>query len=125
MMPAVVAVATAAAPSIAGFHIDRPVEAGAPSGITVGRPRRPSSAASAAWRAGASARIAASSQAEAVGGAAPNAANRALTSVTAASPEARRAIVWATARAQDCLLVTRNQKDFPADEPGVRQPYTL
>ena len=35
------------------------------------------------------------------------------------------AIVWATARAQDCLLVTRNQKDFPADEPGVRQPYTL
>lgn len=35
------------------------------------------------------------------------------------------AIVWATARSQDCLLVTRNQKDFPPSEPGVRQPYAL
>jgi predicted nucleic acid-binding protein len=35
------------------------------------------------------------------------------------------AIVWATARVQDCLLVTRNQKDFPAEEPGIRHPYSL
>ena len=33
------------------------------------------------------------------------------------------AIVWATARFHDCLLVTRNTKDFPLDEPGVRVPY--
>lgn len=35
------------------------------------------------------------------------------------------AIVWATARVNDCLLVTRNTKDFPTDEPGVRVPYRL
>lgn len=33
------------------------------------------------------------------------------------------AIVWATARTSDRLLVTRNTKDFAADEPGVRVPY--
>lgn len=32
------------------------------------------------------------------------------------------AIVWATARVNGCLLVTRNTKDFPAGEPGVRIP---
>lgn len=35
------------------------------------------------------------------------------------------AIVWATAKSQACLLVTRNTKDFPAREPGVRFPYRL
>lgn len=35
------------------------------------------------------------------------------------------AIVWATARTQGCLLVTRNTKDFPPAEPGVRIPYCL
>jgi len=35
------------------------------------------------------------------------------------------AIIWATARTQACLLVTRNTKDFPASEPGVRVPYTV
>jgi len=35
------------------------------------------------------------------------------------------AIVWATARTQDCLLVSRNKRDFPLGEPGVRNPYTL
>lgn len=35
------------------------------------------------------------------------------------------AIVWATARTLDCLLVTRNGKDFPPSEPGIRNPYTL
>ena len=33
------------------------------------------------------------------------------------------AIIWASARSESALLVTRNTKDFPADEPGVRVPY--
>jgi predicted nucleic acid-binding protein len=33
------------------------------------------------------------------------------------------AIVWASARTQGRLLVTRNTKDFPVDDPGVRVPY--
>jgi hypothetical protein len=33
------------------------------------------------------------------------------------------AIIWATARAESALLVTRNSKDFPEDDPGVRLPY--
>jgi hypothetical protein len=33
------------------------------------------------------------------------------------------AIVWASARTESALFVTRNAKDFPADEPGVRVPY--
>ena len=35
------------------------------------------------------------------------------------------AIVWASAVAHGMLLVSRNVKDFPADEPGVRHPYLL
>ncbi len=35
------------------------------------------------------------------------------------------AVIWATAQTTGRLLVTRNTKDFPADEPGVRAPYTL
>lgn len=35
------------------------------------------------------------------------------------------AIIWATARTGSRLLVTRNVKDFPADEPGIREPYRL
>ena len=35
------------------------------------------------------------------------------------------AIVWATARSQGCLLVTRNTKAFPASEPGIRIPYEV
>jgi len=35
------------------------------------------------------------------------------------------AIVWATAQTRSLLLVSRNTKDFPADEPGVRAPYVL
>lgn len=34
------------------------------------------------------------------------------------------AIVWATARVKGCLLVSRNSKDFPMKEPGVRIPYS-
>lgn len=35
------------------------------------------------------------------------------------------AVIWATARTRGALLVTRNTKDFPADEPGVRVPYRV
>lgn len=35
------------------------------------------------------------------------------------------AIVWASADVNSLLLVSRNTKDFPADEPGVRVPYKL
>ena len=35
------------------------------------------------------------------------------------------AIVWAAAQTQGRLLVTRNSKDFPSDDPGVRTPYHL
>lgn len=33
------------------------------------------------------------------------------------------AIIWASARTESALLVTRNTKDFPKQEPGVRVPY--
>ncbi len=35
------------------------------------------------------------------------------------------AVIWATAQAHAMLLVTRNTKDFPHDDPGVRAPYSL
>jgi hypothetical protein len=35
------------------------------------------------------------------------------------------AIILATAQAADRLLITRNTRDFPADDPGVRIPYRL
>jgi len=35
------------------------------------------------------------------------------------------AIVWATARTEGALLVTRNTKDFPKGDPGVRVPYRV
>lgn len=33
------------------------------------------------------------------------------------------AVIWATAQLESAVLVTRNTKDFPADDPGVRIPY--
>ncbi len=33
------------------------------------------------------------------------------------------AVIWASARAESVLLVTRNIKDFPKDHVGVRVPY--
>jgi predicted nucleic acid-binding protein len=33
------------------------------------------------------------------------------------------AIILATARAESALLVTRNTKDFPRDDPASRVPY--
>lgn len=35
------------------------------------------------------------------------------------------AIVWASTQVNSLLLVSRNTKDFPADEPGVRVLYNL
>ena len=35
------------------------------------------------------------------------------------------AMIWATAKVEGRLLITRNTKDFPADDPGVRAPYVL
>lgn len=35
------------------------------------------------------------------------------------------AIIWAIARVQGCLLVTRNTKEFPSKEPGIRIPYAI
>jgi hypothetical protein len=35
------------------------------------------------------------------------------------------AIIWATARTSDALLVTRNTKDFPDNDPFVRFPYEI
>ena len=35
------------------------------------------------------------------------------------------AIMWATAQVNRRILVTRNTKDFPQDEPGIRIPYQI
>jgi predicted nucleic acid-binding protein len=35
------------------------------------------------------------------------------------------AIIWATAQTHAMLLVTRNTKDFPSNDPGVRAPYSV
>lgn len=35
------------------------------------------------------------------------------------------AVVWATAKQLGQLFVTRNTRDFPAGDAGIRVPYTL
>ena len=35
------------------------------------------------------------------------------------------AVIWATARHESALLITRNTKDFPAGDPGIRIPYRV
>jgi predicted nucleic acid-binding protein len=35
------------------------------------------------------------------------------------------AVIWATARTRNLMLITRNTKDFPANEPGIRMPYKI
>jgi predicted nucleic acid-binding protein len=35
------------------------------------------------------------------------------------------AIIWATAKTQNAVLVSRNTKDFHPDWEGVRVPYTI
>jgi len=35
------------------------------------------------------------------------------------------ALIWAAAKSRESLLITRNTRDYPADEPDIRVPYTL
>lgn len=35
------------------------------------------------------------------------------------------ALILATAQVNGAVLITRNTKDFPANLPGIRVPYTL
>lgn len=35
------------------------------------------------------------------------------------------AVIWATAQVHSMILVTRNTRDFPVDDPGIRVPYAL
>ncbi|MFV2058105.1 MAG: type II toxin-antitoxin system VapC family toxin [Thiohalomonadales bacterium] len=35
------------------------------------------------------------------------------------------AIIWASAKSESALLVSRNSKDFPPDSPDVRMPYSI
>jgi hypothetical protein len=35
------------------------------------------------------------------------------------------AIIWASARTKNALLISRNTKDFPVDAPDIRIPYSL
>jgi hypothetical protein len=35
------------------------------------------------------------------------------------------AIIWATARLRDSLLITRDFRDFPIGDPGIRVPYHI
>jgi predicted nucleic acid-binding protein len=35
------------------------------------------------------------------------------------------AVIWATAQVNQCLLVSRNTRDFDQNDPGVRVPYTF
>ena len=35
------------------------------------------------------------------------------------------AIIWATARLGNSLLVTRDSRDFPIGDPGIRVPYQI
>ncbi|MBC7314104.1 MAG: type II toxin-antitoxin system VapC family toxin [Rhizobium sp.] len=35
------------------------------------------------------------------------------------------AIIWASADSRGAILVTRNSKDFPPDNPGMRMAYQL
>ena len=56
--------------------------------------------------------------------------NEAVSEIAVAIRRDRRirlpdAIIWASARHIGGLLVTRNTKDFPADEPGIRVPYSI
>ncbi|MGS0891512.1 PIN domain-containing protein [Burkholderia stagnalis] len=52
-------------------------------------------------------------------------ANRAVTIRKERRIRLPDAIVWASAQVNGLLLVSRNTKDFPATEPGVRAPYQL
>ena len=34
-------------------------------------------------------------------------------------------IIWASAQADNRLFVTRDTKDFPVEDPGIRMPYKI
>jgi predicted nucleic acid-binding protein len=50
-------------------------------------------------------------------------AERAIAFRKASKSKLPDAIIWASAHVNGLLLVTRNTKDFPASDPGVRMPY--
>ncbi|MDN7486914.1 MULTISPECIES: type II toxin-antitoxin system VapC family toxin [Burkholderia] len=52
-------------------------------------------------------------------------ANRAVTIRQERRIRLPDAIVWASAQVNGLLFVSRNTKDFPATEPGVRVPYQI
>jgi len=52
-------------------------------------------------------------------------ASRAVTLRRARRIKPPDAVIWATAQTAGRLLVTRNTKDFPAGDPGIREPYVL
>ncbi len=55
----------------------------------------------------------------------PEIAKRAATMrVTRPSLSLPAALVFASAQDHGAILVTRNTKDFPANAPGIRVPYT-
>jgi hypothetical protein len=35
------------------------------------------------------------------------------------------AIIWASAKSENALLVSRNSKDFPPNAPGIRMPSSI
>jgi predicted nucleic acid-binding protein len=35
------------------------------------------------------------------------------------------AVIWASAQVRGRLLITRNTKDYPKNDPGIRMPYVL
>lgn len=52
-------------------------------------------------------------------------AERAVTLRRARRVRLPDAIIWATAQVRGALLITRNTRDFPEKDPGVRVPYRL
>lgn len=51
--------------------------------------------------------------------------NRAVALRRAHRFKLRDAVIWSTAQTAGRLLVTCNTKDFPPDDPGRREPYTV
>lgn len=35
------------------------------------------------------------------------------------------AVIWASAQVRGLLLITRNTKDYPKGDPGIRMPYVV
>ena len=52
-------------------------------------------------------------------------ADRAVTLRRAHRLKLPDAVIWATAQTAGRLFVTRDTKDFPTDDPGIRKPYAL